>query len=121
MAAHGSERRPVRFPDIPGFVTLVCNFHLHTVFSGGTVWPRVRVEEAWREGLDAIAMTEQLEARHHRAEVSGSSNTSFEKAAGRAQELGIILIRGDVITRSMPPGHFNAIFVKDADALAVDD
>lgn len=121
VAAQGSERRALRFPNIPGFVTLVCDFHLHTVFSDGTVWPTVRVEEAWREGLDVIAITEHLEARHHRAEVSGSSNTSFEKAAGRAQELGIILIRGAEITRSMPPGHFNAIFVKDADALAVDD
>ncbi|MGQ9853137.1 MAG: PHP domain-containing protein [Candidatus Oleimicrobiaceae bacterium] len=121
VAAQSSERRPLRFPDIPGFVTLVCDFHLHTVFSDGTVWPTVRVEEAWREGLDAIALTEHLEARHHRAEVTGSSNTSFEKAAGRARELGIILIRGAEITRSMPPGHFNAIFVKDADVLAVED
>lgn len=120
-AARSSERRPLRFPDIPGFVTLVCDFHLHTVFSDGTVWPTVRVEEAWRGGLDAIALTEHLETRHHRAEVTGSSNTSFEKAAGRAQELGIILIRGAEITRSMPPGHFNAIFVKDADVLAVED
>ncbi len=121
VAAHGGERRPLRFPDIPGFVTLLCDFHLHTVFSDGAVWPTVRVEEAWREGLDAIALTEHLEARHHRAEVTGSSNTSFEKAVARAQELGIILIKGGEITRSMPPGHFNAIFVKDADALALDD
>ena len=26
---------------------------MHTVFSDGVVWPSVRVEEAWREGLDA--------------------------------------------------------------------
>jgi len=119
--AQSGERKPLGFPDILGFVTLVCDFHLHTVFSDGAVWPTVRVEEAWREGLDAIAITEHLEDRHHRAEVTGSSNTAYEKAVGRAQELGILLIRGGEITRSMPPGHFNAIFVKDADALAVDD
>lgn len=114
-------RKPLRFPDLPGYVTLLCDFHLHTVFSDGTVWPTVRVEEAWQEGLDAIALTEHLEERHHRAEVTGTSNTSFEKAMARAQELGLILIRGGEVTRSMPPGHFNAIFLSDADALAVDD
>ncbi|MCR4440020.1 MAG: PHP domain-containing protein [bacterium] len=121
VPALGDGRKPLRFPDLPGYVTLVCDFHLHTVFSDGTVWPTARVEEAWRQGLDAIALTEHLEGRHHRAEVTGSSNTSFDKAKARAQELGLILIRGGEISRSMPPGHFNAIFLSDADALAVDD
>ncbi len=119
--AVAKERKALRFPDLPGHVTLVCDFHLHTVLSDGTVWPAVRVEEAWREGLDAIALTEHLEARHKRQEVTGSCNASFDKAAARAQELGLILIKGGEITRSMPPGHFNAIFLNDADALAVDD
>ncbi|MDZ7339553.1 MAG: Sb-PDE family phosphodiesterase [candidate division KSB1 bacterium] len=121
LPAPASERKALRFPDIPGYVTLACDFHLHTVFSDGAVWPTVRVEEAWREGLDAIALTEHLEPRHKHAEVTGSSNASFDHAAARAQELGLILIRGGEITRSMPPGHFNAIFLSDADALAVED
>ena len=54
-------RTPVNLPDIPGYVTLKCDFHIHTVFSDGLVWPTVRVEEAWRQGLDGIAMTDHLE------------------------------------------------------------
>lgn len=34
---------------------------------------------------------------------------------------GIILIRAGEISRSMPPGHFNALFVKDVDALDLPD
>jgi len=43
-------RTPIHIPDVPGYVTLKCDFHIHTVFSDGLVWPSVRVEEAWREG-----------------------------------------------------------------------
>ena len=35
--------------------------------------------------------------------------------------MGIILIKGSEITRSMPPGHSNAIFLSDADSLEQDD
>ena len=55
------ERRIPNIPDIPGYQTLICDFHMHTVFSDGRVWPTVRVDEAWREGLDAIAITDHLE------------------------------------------------------------
>ena len=51
-------RTPIRLPDLPGYLTLKCDLHIHTVFSDGLVWPTVRVEEAWREGLDAIAITD---------------------------------------------------------------
>ena len=40
---------------------------MHTVFSDGTVWPTVRVTEAWEEGLDAMA--ELLEDRKLRADI----------------------------------------------------
>ena len=46
-------RGEIRFPDILGYKTLNCDFHMHTVFSDGSVWPTVRVDEAWREGLTA--------------------------------------------------------------------
>lgn len=49
------------FPDIPGYQTLVGDFHIHTVFSDGLVWPTVRVDEAVREKLDVIAFTDHIE------------------------------------------------------------
>ena len=38
----------IDFPDIPGYKTLKCEFHQHTVFSDGSVWPEIRVAEAVR-------------------------------------------------------------------------
>ena len=29
----------INFPDIPGYQTLKCDLHIHTVFSDGSVWP----------------------------------------------------------------------------------
>ena len=60
--ARGDEtRHEIQFPDVPGYQTLKCDFHMHTVFSDGLVWPTVRVNEAWRTGLDAISITDHIE------------------------------------------------------------
>jgi len=113
-------RNRVEIPDINGYKTLQCDFHMHTVFSDGLVWPTVRVDEAYNEGLDAISITDHLEYRPHK-EIVASYNRSYEVAEPAAENEGIILIRGSEITRSMPPGHFNAIFLTDCDALVKDD
>lgn len=65
-------RNEIRVPDPEGYRTLKCDFHIHTVFSDGLVWPTVRVDEAYREGLDAIALTEHLEYRPHRQDIIAS-------------------------------------------------
>ena len=41
-------RHEIHFPNLPGYQTLKCDLHMHTVFSDGEVWPTVRVREAWR-------------------------------------------------------------------------
>lgn len=113
-------RTPVRLPDIPGYHTLKCDFHIHTVFSDGLVWPSVRSEEAWRQGLDAIAITDHIEYQPHKADVSTNHNRSYEIARGHGNDLEVLVIRGSEITRSMPPGHLNAIFLTNAMLLATD-
>jgi hypothetical protein len=108
-------RQEILIPDIPGYKTLKCDFHMHTVFSDGTVWPTVRVEEAWEDGLDAISITDHIEG--HPKKLPGQKHYAFETALPSAEALGIILVKGGEISRSMPPGHFNALFVKDVNAL----
>lgn len=114
-------RQIVRVPDIPGYVTLKCDFHIHTVFSDGIVWPTVRVTEAWEEGLDAIAITDHIENQPSRRFVGGDHNSSYDIALPEAERRNIILIRAGEITREMPPGHLNALFLSDVNKLDVED
>jgi hypothetical protein len=110
-------RRPLKVPDIPGYRTLQCDFHTHTVFSDGSVWPDVRAEEAWREGLDAVAITDHIEYQPHEEDLPTKHERSYEIARPHGDELGLIVIRGSEITRKMPPGHINAVFLKEVTPL----
>lgn len=110
-------RREILLPDIPGYKTLRCDFHIHTVYSDGVVWPTVRVNEAWEDGLDAIAITDHIEG--HPKKLPGQKHSEYEIAFPSAAAADLILVRGGEISRSMPPGHFNALFITDVDALNV--
>ena len=98
---------------------LSTDLHIHTVFSDGAVWPSIRVEEARREGLDLIAMTEHLEYQPHEEDIPHPDrNRSYAIASGMLSEDDVLqVINGSEITREMPPGHINAVFIKDANAL----
>lgn len=115
--AQTNVRTEINIPDVAGYITLKCDFHSHTVFSDGEVWPTVRVEEAWQEGLDAIAISDHIEHQIHKEDIKKNHNRPYEIARPRADELGLILIKGAEITRDMPPGHFNAIFLQDINPL----
>ena len=114
--------RSLKFPDVPGFKTMKCDFHQHTVFSDGSVWPDIRVMEALIDGLDAISLTEHLEYQPHKDDIPHPNrNRSYELALKEAKNHNLIIVNGSEITRKMPPGHNNAIFIKDANALLVKD
>jgi hypothetical protein len=126
MAAHeatGQDTgRSIDFPDIPGYRTLKCDLHMHTVFSDGSVWPDIRVREALRDGLDAIALTDHIEVQPHQGDIPHPDrNRSYQIALYAARGSGLIVINGAEITRAMPPGHANAIFVEDVNKLNQED
>ena len=110
-------RYEIHFPDPPGYQTLACDLHMHTVFSDGLVWPTVRVQEAWRQGLDVISITDHVEYQPHKDDVKTNHNRPFELVKDAARTVDLMLIRGTEITRDTPPGHFNAIFLEDIDKL----
>jgi hypothetical protein len=121
-------RHALAIPDLPGFRTLKADFHLHTVFSDGNVWPTVHVQDAWRDGLDVISLTEHAEYHPHASDVKVDGGRSYAIAKPLADQLGLILIPGVEITKPDPPAplvlaegpqHFNALFVTDANALNV--
>ncbi len=114
-------RREVNFPDPDGYLTLKCDFHIHTIFSNGMVWPTVRIEEAWMEGLDCISFTDHLEYHTFDKDVVYNDNRAYELAQPFAEKFNMVLIRGTEITRSKPLGHFNAIYTTDNNAIRVPD
>ncbi len=117
LEAQTRYRTEVRIPDILGYRTLKCDFHIHTVFSDGSVWPDVRSEEAWREGLDAIAITDHVEYQPHKKDLPSNHDRSFQIAKPLGDRLRIRVIRGSELTREMPPGHLNAIFLEKVEAV----
>jgi hypothetical protein len=118
-AAYGQGE--MRFPNTPEHETIIADLHMHTVFSDGSVWPDIRVYEAVRDGLDVIATTEHLEYQPHAEDIPHPNrNRSYELASKIAQRDSLMVINGSEITRSMPPGHSNAIFLQDANLLLKD-
>lgn len=114
-------RTEIRIPDFGGYKTLKCDFHIHTVFSDGQVWPTMRVSEAWQEGLDAIAITDHIEYRPKKDLLKGDLNESFNLAKKAGDGLGFIVVKGIEITRQKPLGHLNALFISDAMPMDVKD
>ncbi len=113
--------RSIDFPDVPGYLTLTADLHQHTVFSDGEVWPTIRVAEALRDSLDVIAVTEHLEYLPHRDDIPlPDHNRAYHIEKERAEKTGLLVIPGSEITRSMPPGHANAIFITDANKIKTD-
>ncbi len=110
-------RTAINIPDVGGYLTLKCDFHIHTVFSDGKVWPDVRSEEAWREGLDVIAITDHIEYQPHKKDMVIDLNRSYEIAKAAAADLKVMVVHGSEITRAMPPGHMNAIFLTNSTLL----
>ncbi len=115
------QRKIINIPDLEGYTTLKCDFHMHTIFSDGSVWPTVRVYEAYYEGLDAISITDHIENNPSKPFVEGDDNSSYEIAKDAAEDYNILLVRGGEITREMPPGHLNAIFLDDVNKLDIKD
>lgn len=110
--------RSIVFPNTEEYLTLVTDLHTHSVFSDGHVWPKIRVGEALRDGLDGLAITEHLEYQPHRADIlHPDRNRAIQQASEAAKDSNLLVIPGSEITRDMPAGHINAIFITDANKL----
>ncbi len=105
-------RKVFSIPDVLGYKTLKCDFHIHTIYSDGQVLPSVRVQEAWQEGLDVISITDHIPAWGQKENFD--YNQSYREALPTAKRRGITLIQGIEYTGSKPVGHFNFLFIQDA-------
>ena len=110
--------RTMSFPDTKEYLTISTDLHTHSVFSDGHVWPNIRVAEARKDNIDVLAITEHLEYQPHIMHIPHENrNSAYIEAKRSASGTDLIVINGSEITREMPPGHINAIFVKDANKL----
>lgn len=116
-----AQKKIINVPDIPGFVTLKCDFHIHTVFSDGQVWPTYRINEAWEDGLDLLAITDHLEYQPKKDYIPTDHNAAWKIAGKLAAEKNLMLVHAAEITRGMPPGHLNALFIDDASTIFADN
>lgn len=111
-------RDNIIFPKVGNYIVLTADLHTHTVFSDGLVWPTQRVYEAWQGGLDILSITDHIEYRPHKEYLNSDHNTPYNIAKPFAQEHGITLIKGTEITKTQRThGHFNALFIDDANLL----
>ncbi len=109
----------IQIPDIPGYYTLKCDFHTHSVFSDGTVWPTVRVQEALAEGLDVLALTDHAEYHPHRDQIPVDDLAGTKLLDAAAKDKPLILVHGCEI--SATPDHFNAIFIDNQSDTLLDN
>ena len=110
-------RNNIAIPDIDGYLTLKCDFHMHTVYADAQVSPKGRVQEAWYDGLDVVSVTEH--AGVHKTGIEFNDFNLVNKLAMAAgEELGMIVIPGIEITRAKPFGHMNFLFIKDGNAFS---
>ena len=58
-----STRKEIVLPQVNGYNVYKADLHTHSVFSDGQVNSTFRVNEAWLDGLDIMAVTEHIEYR----------------------------------------------------------
>lgn len=126
LSTASAHERAVEFPNTEdGSVVLAADLHTHSVFSDGQVWPSIRVEEAHRDGLEVLAVTEHLEHQPKKADIPHPDrNRSYQVAVASLVSQGyqgLLVINGAEVSRDQPYGHINAIFLNDANKLLVSD
>ena len=126
ISAVASTPNKIVIPNVEGRLTLKGDFHIHTMFSDGSVWPEARVSEALWEGLDVLAITDHIDTRSQRWTKRGflsakcNRNTSYELAKEAAEGKDIIIVHGGELSRRAPSGHCNVLFVKDNEKIVAE-
>lgn len=116
-----TQKNSLELPHVEGYTLLKGDFHIHSVFSDGVVWPTVRVQEAYEHGLDVMSMSEHFENQKNLKKLGIEDKTfteSHELVKNAARARGIILVRAGEITKELPAGHYNALFIDDPQAIA---
>ncbi|MBQ3260692.1 MAG: PHP domain-containing protein [Alistipes sp.] len=141
------QRVAFNVPQINGYNVYKADLHTHSIFSDGDVSIGLRMKEAWADGLDVYAVTEHMEYRPHEKTfikwlkgyvpegtkavnnslvskpateegIKVDLNVPYQEAVKSAKKYGLTIIPGIEVTRTPETvGHFNALFIKDANTI----
>ena len=134
-------RTEIVLPQVKGFNCYKGDFHVHTSYSDGRVNPAGRVVEAWRDGLDIVAITDHFEGRKGEQRfmkviapyfegkepikyqsaskakrVKADFDAIHQEAVDQLEKSGypMLLVKGCEMARSAQThGHFNALFLQN--------
>ena len=128
-------RTEIYIPQVNGYNVYKADLHAHTIYSDGRITPGHRVREAWRDGLDILAIADHMEYRRYEkrfveflqeyfpeavevkhntqdaSEIKVDLNFSIKRAQKTANDYPILIIPAAEITRE--EGHYNALFSTD--------
>ena len=78
-----SQEKKIFFESPKNVYYISSDLHIHSVFSDGAVWPTIRVDEALRDSIDLISLTEHLEYQSHLSDIPHNNrNRSYQMAGG---------------------------------------
>lgn len=139
-----ASRVNIILPQVNGLNCYKADFHIHTSYSDGLVTPAARVGEAWRDGLDIIAITDHYEAlagvkrffnatapyyegtsiKYQTARqangIKADFNAMYQEAVKQLEKkkYPMLVIKGCEMGRNAKThGHFNCLFVNDINTL----
>ena len=137
------QRTEFVIPQVNGYTVYKADLHTHSIFSDGNVTPEFRVQEAWHDGLDVLAITEHAEYRPYEQKmvnyldnllpegtkafntnvigkdpdkngIKSDLNYPVRLAENAALSYGLTIIPGIEVTRTPETfGHYNALFTTD--------
>jgi len=118
-------RKEIILPTVNGYTPYKADLHIHSTYSDGVMkyTGRGRVYEAWRDGLDVIAVTDHMSVKVYKDKVGVPTPENDKAKRGKrpaqavkdavsmGSDYGILVIPGVEITGSPKTlGHFNALF-----------
>lgn len=140
-----NRRIEIVLPQVKGYNVYKGDFHIHTSYSDGRVNPAGRVDEAWRDGLDVIAITDHYEGRSNEKRalkvlapynkdgeptkyqsafdakcIKADFNAIHQEAVDHRDKCGfdMTIIKGCEMARnSKTHGHFCCLFLEDINSV----
>ena len=118
-------RQEVILPNVNGYTPYKADLHIHSTHTDGVVNIKGRMEEAWCDGLDVIAMTDHLSIRpvpeygqptpdSAKAKRGSKAAKAMEESLKYADNFGLLVIPAVELTGDgETQGHYNALFIND--------